>query len=297
METIKLKLPCSIEITNKSEFDFVVDTMIQNGYKKYGMCWEYQSMLGAIHIKKLGDNRIQTLCNAKNMDNVAYSYSQFLNSQFIKLKKMKKYKVLKEFDHKKINQIFELPNNVSTEIQWLDNNEFMVNTTIKDLISKGFIEKYTLIKYKAGDYIVGSFGNYEEVRKIAECRIDQFNQLNWTQEEINGKISDSFSHAWSLDEIRHASAEQIQAWNELQQKYKDKIIINSYEVEFNKDNTIDVGCKKNIHKGYLKSMLMISDFCVKYNVSLHFNDKSEIQVNESEVNEYDSIQRVVNKLK
>jgi len=64
------------------------------------------------------------------------------------IQEMKKYIVLKDFDGKKAGNVVELPN---TTIQWLDSNEFVVNTTLNDLISKGFIELYK--DYKNGDWV------------------------------------------------------------------------------------------------------------------------------------------------
>ena len=288
METIHLELPCTINISNKLEFDFVVKSMIENGYEKYGCCWEYQIMLHAINIKKQGDNRIQTLCDATDFDDKCYSYSQFLNSQFVKSKEMKKYQFVKSLSAYSVGDI------LTPEVKNIDVSGLKIS--IEALLQQGFIKEYKEPEYTAGDYIVGSFGDYQEVRKIVECKVEG-NDLRWTQEELNGSISRDFYHSWELSEIKKATPEQIQAWNKTQQEYKGGLKIYDYQVVFNQNNTVNVGCKKEIHKKYLDSMLLVAEFCNDYEVEMSFNSLKQMFINESETNEYSSIEKVVNKLK
>ena len=288
METIHLELPCNITISNKLEFDFVVKSMVENGYKKYGTYWEYMEMLHAINIKKQGDNRIQTLCDAKDIDDKCYSYSQFVNSQFVKSKEMKSYQFVKNLNSYDVGYILT-PEVKAIYVSGLE-------ISIEVLLQQGFIKEYKEPEYTAGDYITVSFGDYQEVRKIVECKVDG-NSLWWSQEELNGDISDSFHHSWRLSEIRKATPEQIQTWNKTQQEYKERLKIYGYEVVFNQDNTINVGCKKEIHKKYLDSMLLVAEFCNDYEVEMSFNTLKEMFIDDSEKNEYSSIEKIVNKLK
>ena len=288
METIHLELPCNITISNKLEFDFVVKSMVENGYKKYGTYWEYMEMLHAINIKKQGDNRIQTLCDAKDIDDKCYSYSQFVNSEFVKSKEMKSYQFVKNLNSYDVGYILT-PEVKAIYVSGLE-------ISIEALLQQGFIKEYKEPEYTAGDYIVGSFANYQEVRKIVQCKVEG-NSLWWTQEELNGDISDSFHHSWRLSEIRKATPEQIQTWNKTQQEYKERLKIYGYEVVFNQDNTINVGCKKEIHKKYLDSMLLVAEFCNDYEVEMSFNTLKEMFIDDSEKNEYSSIEKIVNKLK
>ena len=186
METIHLELPCNITISNKLEFDFVVKSMVENGYKKYGTYWEYMEMLHAINIKKQGDNRIQTLCDAKDIDDKCYSYSQFVNSQFVKSKEMKSYQFVKNLNSYDVGYILT-PEVKAIYVSGLE-------ISIEVLLQQGFIKEYKEPEYTAGDYITVSFANYQEVRKIVQCKVEG-NSLWWTQEELNGDISDSFHHS------------------------------------------------------------------------------------------------------
>ena len=288
METIHLELPCNITISNKLEFDFVVKSMVENGYEKYGDYWEYMEMLGAINIKKQEDNRIQTLCSSIERNDKCYSYSQFVNSQFVKSKEMKSYQFVKGLNSYDVGYILT-PEVKAIYVSGLE-------ISIEALLQQGFIKEYKEPEYTAGDYIVGSFGDYQEVRKIVECKVED-NSLWWNQEELNGDISNSFQHSWGLSKIRKATPEQIQTWNKTQQEYKERLKIYGYEVVFNQDNTIDVGCKKEIHKKYLDSMLLVAEFCNDYEVEMSFNTLKEMFINDSETNEYSSIEKVVNKLK
>jgi len=288
METIHLELPCNITISNKLEFDFVVKSMVENGYKKYGTCWKYMEMLHAINIKKQGDNRIQTLCDAKDIDDKCYSYSQFLNSQFVKSKEMKSYQFVKGLNSYDVGYI------LTPEIKAIYVSGLEIS--IEALLQQGFIKEYKEPEYTAGDYIVGSFANYQEVRKIVECKVEG-NSLWWTQEELNGDISSSFHHSWRLSEIRKATPEQIQTWNKTQQEYKGGLKIYDYQVVFNLDNTVNVGCKKGIHKKYLDSMLLVAEFCNNYEVEMSFNTSKQIFIEDNSTNEYSAIEKVVNKLK
>ena len=288
METIHLELPCNITISNKLEFDFVVKSMVENGYKKYGTCWKYMGMLHAINIRKQGDNRIQTLCDAKDIDNKCYSYSQFVNSQFVKSKEMKSYQFVKGLNSYDVGYILT-PEVKAIYVSGLE-------ISIEALLQQGFIKEYKEPEYTAGDYIVGSFANYQKVRKIVDCKVEG-NYLRWTQEDLNGDISRSFHHSWELSGIRKATPEQIQAWNKTQQEYKERLKIYGYEVVFNQDNTINVGCKKEIHRKYLDSMLLVAEFCNDYEVEMSFNTLKEMFINDSAIDEYSSIEKVVNKLK
>ena len=288
METIHLELPCNITISNKLEFDFVVKSMVENRYEKYGTYWEYMEMLGAINIKKQGDNRIQTLCDAQNIDDKCYSYSQFVNSQFVKSKEMKSYQFVKNLSTYSVGDI------LTPEVKAIDVSGLKIS--IEALLQQGFIKEYKEPEYTAGDYIVGSFANYQKVRKIVECKVVG-SDLRWTQEDLNGDISRSFQHSWELSKIRKATPEQIQAWNKTQQEYKGGLKIYDYQVVFNQDNTINVGCKKEIHKMYLDSMLLVAEFCNNYDVEMSFNTLKQIFIEGNSTNEYSAIEKVVNKLK
>lgn len=288
METIQLKIPCCIKVKNSLEFDFVIKTMLNNQYEKYGSFWKYEKMLTGIGI--IGKNRIQTLTNIPYEE---YSYSQFLNSQFVnsqfvKSKEMKSYQFVKGLNSYDVGYILT-PEVKAIYVSGLE-------ISIEALLQQGFIKEYKEPEYTAGDYIVGSFANYQEVRKIVECKVEG-NSLWWTQEELNGDIGRSFHHSWELSEIRKATPGQIQAWNKTQQEYKGGLKIYDYQVVFNLDNTVNVGCKKGIHKKYLDSMLLVAEFCNNYEVEMSFNTSKEMFIEDNSTNEYSAIEKVVNKLK
>jgi hypothetical protein len=86
---------------------------------------------------------------SNNRTNCYYESDLELVQEIQEIQEMKKYKVLKDFDGKKVGNIVELPN---TAIQWLDSNDFIVQTTLDDLISKEFIELYKE-DYKNGAWV------------------------------------------------------------------------------------------------------------------------------------------------
>jgi hypothetical protein len=143
-----------------------------------------------------------------------YAGDYFLESDLtlFKEKVMKKYKVIKEFDHKKVGETLELDDNLGTTVQWLDSNEFVVQSTIKDLISKEFIKEVQELNFKPGDFITGTWG--DDVRKIVECKPNDCweDDFSWRQENLDGSINDSFQHSWGLSSTKKATKDQIKNW-------------------------------------------------------------------------------------
>lgn len=66
-------------------------------------------------------------------------------------------------------------------------------------------------KYKAGDYIVAVIeGKKDEARKVEKCEV-RGDMLFWSE---YGDVGEGFAHTWELSKIRHATAEEIEEYNQ-----------------------------------------------------------------------------------
>jgi hypothetical protein len=225
-------------------------------------------------------------CNPAKLYNLQSQKEEIYNLIGIKTEEMKSYQFVKSLNSYSVGDI------LTPEVKNIDVSGLKIS--IEALLQQGFIKEYKELEFKAGDYITGTWG--DDVRKIIECKIKRGN-LTWTQEEFDGTASSPLQHSWKLSKIKKASESQVQEWLKKQKEYKDLVKIYGYDVQFNLDNTVTVGCKKYIDKKYLESMLLIAEFCQGYEVSMSFNESSEILINDSEDDNYDSISKVVQKLK
>lgn len=66
------------------------------------------------------------------------------------MEEVQQYKVLKGFNDQKIGDIIKVVD-LNATVQWKDTNNFLVQTTVKDLLANGFIE--LSLKYKKGDWV------------------------------------------------------------------------------------------------------------------------------------------------
>jgi len=260
---------------------FIDDTAWNNLHKEDKYCYLFSSNKKLLSL-------FSHSCYPAKLYNLQSQKEEIYTLIGIKSKEMKKYQFVKSLSAYSVGDI------LTPEVKNIDVSGLKIS--IEALLQQGFIKEYKEPEYTAGDYIVGSFANYQEVRKIVDCKVEG-NYLRWTQEDLNGDISRSFRHSWGLSKIRKATPEQIQAWNKTQQEYKERLKIYGYQVVFNLDNTVNVGCKKGIHKKYLDSMLLVAEFCNNYEVEMSFNTSKQIFIEDNSTNEYSAIEKVVNKLK
>lgn len=66
------------------------------------------------------------------------------------MEEVQQYKVLKGFNGQKYGDIIKVVD-LNATVQWKDTNNFLVQTTVKDLLANGFIE--LSLKYKKGDWV------------------------------------------------------------------------------------------------------------------------------------------------
>ncbi len=66
------------------------------------------------------------------------------------MEEVQQYKVLKGFNGQKVGDIIKVVD-LNATVQWKDTNNFLVQTTVKDLLANGFIE--LSLKYKKGDWV------------------------------------------------------------------------------------------------------------------------------------------------
>lgn len=299
-------------------------------------------------------------------NNKENSYSESDLELVQEANQMKKYKVLKDFDGKKVNEIIIFSHSIDT-IQWKDSNGFTVQTTIQDLISKGFIQEYKE-EYKIGEWYFyddnyssaifkysGKFDAYSsntdlgilydaytEFKKLKVfegtegnnfCTTSDIKRLA-TQDEIKKALIEiakykGFKVGTKYKSLLNGSTQQINLdgfyystdhnslsvstkqnndinfkgsliyekgkWAEIIKE--PKLEIASYEVLFNLDNTVSVGCKKGLSKDYFTAMIKVQEFCTKYNVDLKFYEDGVIGTQDGDFEVQDQINQINEKLK
>lgn len=70
-----------------------------------------------------------------------------------------------------------------------------------------------------------------------------------------------------------------------------------HEVIFNDNNTVSVGCKKDISKEYFASMLKVQKFCSEYDVDLTFSETGDISTQKNKYLIQDQIKQINERLK
>jgi len=112
------------------------------------------------------------------------------------MEEVQQYKVLKGFNDQEIGDIIKVVD-LNATVQWNDTNNFLVQTTAKDLLANGFIE--LSLKYKKGDWLYGSFvsgtcvflfdGNLDRMKNYG-CTLG-IKYLNGRENEIS-ELNSSF---------------------------------------------------------------------------------------------------------